>query len=185
MLKCTSSGYTGVYGFNIPAANQVKGFKWNDGDEGTTNSPAGGHHRFYLGHWAICIGICGRADRTGPSHPMPPPPPLSDEPNFESNSANRARSHQRLGLLVGLLIPIGGRIVNWSWLRSCAGTRFWSSPASYRVATTPPRLVRLGQRLRQQAICTQRRKRARRIRERIGFASSTSRGHPAPQLWQY
>jgi len=33
----TSSGYTGVYGFNIPAANQVKGFKWNDGDEGTTD----------------------------------------------------------------------------------------------------------------------------------------------------
>jgi hypothetical protein len=32
----TSSGYTGVYGFNIPAANQVKGFKWNSSDEQTT-----------------------------------------------------------------------------------------------------------------------------------------------------
>jgi hypothetical protein len=31
----TSSGYTGVYGFNIPSANQVKGFKWNSGDEQT------------------------------------------------------------------------------------------------------------------------------------------------------
>jgi len=31
----TSSGYTGVYGFNIPSANQVKGFKWNSSDEGT------------------------------------------------------------------------------------------------------------------------------------------------------
>ena len=33
----SSSGYTSVYGFNIPAANQVKGFKWNSGDETTTD----------------------------------------------------------------------------------------------------------------------------------------------------
>jgi len=32
----STSGYTSVYGFNIPAANQVTGFKWNSGDEGTT-----------------------------------------------------------------------------------------------------------------------------------------------------
>ena len=32
----STSGYTGVYGFNIPAANQVTGFKWNSGDEQTT-----------------------------------------------------------------------------------------------------------------------------------------------------
>lgn len=31
----STSGYTGVYGFNIPAANQVTGFKWNSGDEET------------------------------------------------------------------------------------------------------------------------------------------------------
>jgi len=31
----TSSGYTSTYGFNIPAANQVKGFKWTSGDEQT------------------------------------------------------------------------------------------------------------------------------------------------------
>jgi hypothetical protein len=31
-----SSGYTAAYGFNIPSANQVKGFKWNSGDEETT-----------------------------------------------------------------------------------------------------------------------------------------------------
>jgi len=31
----TSSGYTAVYGFNIPADRQVKGFKWNSGDEQT------------------------------------------------------------------------------------------------------------------------------------------------------
>ena len=31
-----SSGYTAAYGFNIPSANQVKGFKWNSGDEQTT-----------------------------------------------------------------------------------------------------------------------------------------------------
>ncbi|SHL21753.1 hypothetical protein SAMN05444266_102488 [Chitinophaga jiangningensis] len=31
----TTSGYNTVYGFNIPAANQVMGFKWNSGDEGT------------------------------------------------------------------------------------------------------------------------------------------------------
>ena len=30
-----SSGYTSVYGFNIPAANRVKGFKWNSGDQQT------------------------------------------------------------------------------------------------------------------------------------------------------
>ncbi|WP_291943687.1 hypothetical protein [Chitinophaga sp.] len=30
-----TSGYNTVYGFNIPAANQVTGFKWNDGDEAT------------------------------------------------------------------------------------------------------------------------------------------------------
>jgi hypothetical protein len=30
-----SSGYTAIYGFNIPSANQVKGFKWNSGDEQT------------------------------------------------------------------------------------------------------------------------------------------------------
>lgn len=33
----STSGYTGVYGFNIPAANQVTGFKWNSGDEQTTD----------------------------------------------------------------------------------------------------------------------------------------------------
>jgi hypothetical protein len=33
----TTSGYNTVYGFNIPAANQVKGFKWNAGDEETTD----------------------------------------------------------------------------------------------------------------------------------------------------
>jgi hypothetical protein len=31
----TTSGYTSVYGFNIPTANRVKGFKWNSGDEQT------------------------------------------------------------------------------------------------------------------------------------------------------
>ncbi|RAJ88052.1 hypothetical protein CLV59_101817 [Chitinophaga dinghuensis] len=31
----STSGYNTVYGFNIPAANQVTGFKWNDGDEAT------------------------------------------------------------------------------------------------------------------------------------------------------
>jgi len=31
----TASGYTSVYGFNIPADRQVKGFKWNSGDEQT------------------------------------------------------------------------------------------------------------------------------------------------------
>lgn len=31
----TATGYNTVYGFNIPAANQVKGFKWNAGDEQT------------------------------------------------------------------------------------------------------------------------------------------------------
>jgi hypothetical protein len=31
----TAAGYNSVYGFNIPAANQVKGFKWNAGDEQT------------------------------------------------------------------------------------------------------------------------------------------------------
>jgi hypothetical protein len=33
----TTSGYNTVYGFNIPAANHVKGFKWNSGDEETTD----------------------------------------------------------------------------------------------------------------------------------------------------
>jgi hypothetical protein len=33
--QATTAGYNTVYGFNIPAANQVKGFKWNAGDEGT------------------------------------------------------------------------------------------------------------------------------------------------------
>ncbi|MBS1565694.1 MAG: hypothetical protein JST39_15005, partial [Bacteroidetes bacterium] len=33
----STSGYTGVYGFNIPTANQVTGFKWNSGDESTTD----------------------------------------------------------------------------------------------------------------------------------------------------
>src|SRR5688500_5001733 len=33
----TSSGYTAVYGFNIPSDRQVKGFKWNSGDEQTTD----------------------------------------------------------------------------------------------------------------------------------------------------
>lgn len=33
----TTSGYNTGYGFNIPAANQVKGFKWNAGDEETTD----------------------------------------------------------------------------------------------------------------------------------------------------
>jgi len=31
----SAAGYTSVYGFNIPAANQVTGFKWNSGDEQT------------------------------------------------------------------------------------------------------------------------------------------------------
>ena len=31
----TTSGYTSVYGFNIPSDRQVKGFKWNSGDEQT------------------------------------------------------------------------------------------------------------------------------------------------------
>lgn len=31
----TSSGYTSVYGFNIPGDRQVKGFKWTSGDEQT------------------------------------------------------------------------------------------------------------------------------------------------------
>lgn len=31
----TSSGYTATYGFNIPVDRQVKGFKWNSGDEQT------------------------------------------------------------------------------------------------------------------------------------------------------
>ncbi|WP_249219463.1 hypothetical protein [Chitinophaga sp. HK235] len=31
----STSGYNTVYGFNIPAANQVTGFKWNSGDEQT------------------------------------------------------------------------------------------------------------------------------------------------------
>ena len=31
----STTGYNTVYGFNIPTANQVKGFKWNSGDEQT------------------------------------------------------------------------------------------------------------------------------------------------------
>jgi hypothetical protein len=31
----STSGYTSVYGFNIPTANRVTGFKWNSGDEQT------------------------------------------------------------------------------------------------------------------------------------------------------
>ncbi len=31
----STNGYNTVYGFNIPAANQVTGFKWNSGDEQT------------------------------------------------------------------------------------------------------------------------------------------------------
>jgi len=31
----TKSGDNNVYGFNIPSANQVTGFKWNSGDEST------------------------------------------------------------------------------------------------------------------------------------------------------
>ncbi|WP_205511644.1 hypothetical protein [Longitalea arenae] len=31
----TSTGYTAVYGFNIPSDRQVKGFKWNSGDQQT------------------------------------------------------------------------------------------------------------------------------------------------------
>jgi hypothetical protein len=31
----TTSGYTSVYGFNIPTDRRVKGFKWNSGDEQT------------------------------------------------------------------------------------------------------------------------------------------------------
>ncbi len=32
----SKSGYNSVYGFNIPSANQVTGFKWNSGDTKTT-----------------------------------------------------------------------------------------------------------------------------------------------------
>src|SRR5688500_727651 len=31
----TTSGYTSVYGFNIPSDRQAGGFKWNSGDEQT------------------------------------------------------------------------------------------------------------------------------------------------------
>jgi hypothetical protein len=54
----TSAGYNTVYGFNIPAANQVKGFKWNAGDEETTDwRPQGitgftwGTRKFILVTW--------------------------------------------------------------------------------------------------------------------------------------
>ncbi|MDF3078842.1 MAG: hypothetical protein K0S09_2731 [Sphingobacteriaceae bacterium] len=33
--SATASGYNSVYGFAVPASNQVKGFKWNDEDEKT------------------------------------------------------------------------------------------------------------------------------------------------------
>lgn len=53
-----TSGYTGVYGFNIPAANQVTGFKWNSGDEQTNEwRPQGitgftwGSKKFLLVTW--------------------------------------------------------------------------------------------------------------------------------------
>ncbi|MGV3509324.1 MAG: hypothetical protein ACO1N7_08555, partial [Sphingobacteriaceae bacterium] len=54
----TTSGYTSVYGFNIPAANQVKGFKWNSGDQQTREwRPQGiagftwGTRKFILTTW--------------------------------------------------------------------------------------------------------------------------------------
>ena len=54
----TKSGYNSVYGFNIPAANQVTGFKWNSGDEQTEEwRPQGltgfsyGGKKFLLATW--------------------------------------------------------------------------------------------------------------------------------------
>lgn len=54
----TTSGYNTVHGFNIPAANQVKGFKWNSGDEQTEDwRPQGicgftwGTHTYLLVTW--------------------------------------------------------------------------------------------------------------------------------------
>lgn len=56
--SATTSGYNSVYGFNIPAANQVKGFKWNSGDEETEDwRPQGicgftwGTHTYLLTTW--------------------------------------------------------------------------------------------------------------------------------------
>ncbi|MBC9796831.1 hypothetical protein IBL28_12700, partial [Sinomicrobium sp. FJxs] len=54
----SKSGYNSVYGFNIPADRQVTGFKWNSGDEQTTDwRPQGitgfqwGGRRFLLTTW--------------------------------------------------------------------------------------------------------------------------------------
>ncbi|HEY0770868.1 MAG TPA: hypothetical protein VGD31_11085, partial [Sphingobacteriaceae bacterium] len=54
----TSSGYASVYGFNIPTANRVKGFKWNPGDEQTRDwRPQGiagftwGNRKYILTTW--------------------------------------------------------------------------------------------------------------------------------------
>ena len=54
----TKSGYNNVYGFNIPAGNQVTGFKWNSGDEQTEEwRPQGltgfnwGGKKFLLATW--------------------------------------------------------------------------------------------------------------------------------------
>jgi hypothetical protein len=54
----STSGYTAVYGFNIPAANQVTGFKWNSGDEQTNEwRPQGiggftwGNKKFLVVSW--------------------------------------------------------------------------------------------------------------------------------------
>ncbi|MUV03538.1 hypothetical protein GN157_07430 [Flavobacterium rakeshii] len=54
----TKSGYNSVYGFNIPSANQVTGFKWNSGDEDTEEwRPQGltgfnwGGRKFLLATW--------------------------------------------------------------------------------------------------------------------------------------
>src|SRR5680860_79846 len=54
----STNNYEQVYGFNIPAANQVPGFKWNPGDEQTGDwRPQGitgfhwGGRRFLLASW--------------------------------------------------------------------------------------------------------------------------------------
>ena len=54
----TKAGYNSVYGFNIPSANQVTGFKWNSGDEQTNEwRPQGltgfsyGGKKFLLATW--------------------------------------------------------------------------------------------------------------------------------------
>jgi hypothetical protein len=56
--SATTAGYNAVYGFNIPTANQVKGFKWNPGDEQTEDwRPQGicgftwGTHTYILVTW--------------------------------------------------------------------------------------------------------------------------------------